>query len=157
MLPCCNLRYSLPFADFPDAVHLRDLILSDCYVTGVQRSTMGDETFCQDWDPGWEKLFARKYWEVWPKGELVGRVWGPGGKLRNVVEEEEEWVCGPRPVPWPPASFSTQCSGRSSAPESSRVESRPAAKFLPPCQLGLQPAQRTHARKYWQSKFFNCQ
>ena len=31
MLPCCNLWYSLPFADFPDAVHLGDLILSDCF------------------------------------------------------------------------------------------------------------------------------
>ena len=155
MLPCCNLRYSLPFADFPDAVQLRDLILSDCF--GCPEVNDGR------WDllpgvgsPSWEKLFARKDREVWTKGELVGRVWGPGGKLRNVVEEEE-WVCGPRPVPWPPANFSTQCSGRSSAPESSRVESRPAAKFLPPCQLGLQPAERTHARKYWQSKFFNCQ
>ena len=73
--------------------------------------------------------------------------------MRNVVEEEEEWVCGPRPVPWPPANFSTQCSASSSAPESSRVESRPAAKFLPPCQLGLQPAEEEGGEKIANSKF----
>ena len=69
---------------------------------------------------------------------------------------------GPRPVLWPPANFSPQCTQLMSSSQQSRAECWQQSRESNCCQVspslptGSAASRGGRRRKYWQFKTFNC-